>query len=138
MKKTNHLIRLAQTLSVKYAEAQTLQQIIENAAGYGESSTNGIMDFPDQLKRDDAELSMGITISRGAMGGTKIIVTAPNVYPPEVASNYTKLPEQIKKYLERNIQYFPQVGLGTFTLEYPTTEASNSNSNSNEGQIARG
>jgi len=127
MKKTNHLIRLAQTLSVKYADAQTLQEIIGNAAGYGESSTNGIMDFPSQLERDDAELSIGINISRGAMGGTKIIVTDPNVYPPEMAGHYTKLPEQIKKYLERNIQYFPQVGVGTFTLEYPasTTAASN-------------
>lgn len=135
MKKTNHLIRLAQTLSVKYAEAQTLQEIIENAAGYGESSTNGIMDFPSQLEKDDAELSIGISISKGSvMGGTKIIVTAPNVYPPEVASHYAKLPEQIKKYLERNIQYFPQIGVGTFTLEYPA--ATTSNANPNEMQVA--
>lgn len=119
MKKTNHLIRLAQKLSVKYAEAQTLQEIIEAAAGYGESSSNGIMDFPSQLQRDKAQLSLGINISKGALGGTKIIVTDPSVYPPEAASNYTKLPGQIKKYLERNIRYFPQVGLGTFTLRYP-------------------
>jgi len=125
MKKTNHLIRLAQTLSVKYADAQTLQEIIGNAAGYGESSTNGIMDFPSQLEKDDAELSIGVNISRGTMGGTKIIVTNPNVYPPEMAGHYTKLPEQIKKYLERNIQYFPQVGVGTFTLEYPASTTSN-------------
>lgn len=133
MKKTHHLIRLAQTLSVKYAEAQTLQEIIGNAAGYGESSTNGIMDFPAQLKKDDAELSIGVSISKGGLtGGTKIIVTSPNVYPPEMAGHYTKLPEQIKKYLERNIQYFPQIGVGTFTLEYPATTSSDTN----EEQVA--
>lgn len=127
MKKTSHLILLAQKLSVKYAETQTLQEIIGNAASYGESSANGIMDFLSQLERDNAELSIGVSISKGGLtGGTKIIVTAPNVYPPEVASNYAKLPEQIKKYLEKNIQYFPQVGVGTFTLEYPATSDSNS------------
>lgn len=118
MKKTSHLIRLAQKLSVKYAESQTLQEIIENAAGYGETSTNGIMDFPAQLKKDDADLSIAVTINSGLMGGKKIYVGEPRVDPAEVAGNYTKLPEQIKKYLDKNLQYFPQVGLGTTILDF--------------------
>lgn len=132
MKKTNHLIRLAQTLSVKYAEAQTLQEIIENAARYGEQSTNGIMNFPAQLQKDDAELTIAITINSAPItGGKKIYVGTPSVYPPEVAGNYAKLPEQIKKYLEKNLNYFPQIGLGTVLLEYPTTP-----DNSDEEQVA--
>jgi len=133
MKKTNHLIRLAQTLSVKYAEAQTLQEIIENAAGYGEQSTNGIMNFPAQLQKDDAELTIAITINSNPFGGKKIYVGAPSVDPSEAAVNYTKLPEQIKKYLDRNLQYFPQIGLGTILLEYPTTPPPD---NSDEEQVA--
>lgn len=122
MKKTHHLIRLAQKLSAKYAESQTLQQIIESAAGWGESSTNGIMDFPSQLKKDDAELSIAVTINSNPFGGKKIYVGEPRVDPAEVAGNYDQLPEQIKKYLDKNLQYFPQIGLGTIDLEFPKSE----------------
>lgn len=130
MKKTHHLIRLAQRLSSKYAESQSLKEIIENAARYGESSTNGIMDFPSQLQKDDAELSFAVTINSGLMGGKKIYVGTPNVYPEEVAGNYSKLPEQIKKYLEKNLNYFPQIGFGTTVLEFPDTSSEASNNGS--------
>lgn len=128
MKKTNHLIRFAQTLSVKYAQAQnqTLKEIIENAAGYGENSTNGIMNFPAQLEKDDAGLTIVVTVAKTPWGSKKIYVGPANVDPIEVAGNYAKLPEQIKKYLEKNLSYFPQLGEGHVLLDFPKREKSDS------------
>lgn len=120
MKSTSRLLRLASILSGKYAEAQTLKEIIEAAASHGEGSVNGIMNYPVQLKQDNAELSISITIgSPGIMGGKTVTVGEPRVYPSSLAGNYAKLPEQIKKYLDRNLQYFPQVPVGTIDLKYP-------------------
>ncbi len=126
MKKTNHLISLAQTLSVKYAQSQDLKEILENAAAYGENSTNGIMNFPAQLEKDDAGLSIVVSVSKTPWGSKKILVSPPTVDPAEVAGNYAKLPEQIKKYLERNINYFPQLALGHTLLDFPKREKSDS------------
>jgi len=119
MKKSQALlIKLANKFQNKYAQGQTLQQIIENAASYGESSPNGIMNFPAQLKKDQADLSITITISAGMMGGKNIEVSLPTVTPPAVAGNYAKLPTQIKKYLEKYISDFPQIPEGTTTLQW--------------------
>lgn len=118
MKKTYHLFSVAQKLSIKYAESQSLQEIIESAAGYGENSANGIMNFPAQLKKDNAGLSLAVAINSSPLGGKKVTVSPPIVDPPEVAGNYTKLPEQIKKYLEKNLKYFPQITLGTTVLDF--------------------
>jgi hypothetical protein len=119
MKKSQALLlKLANKFQNKYAQSQNLQEIIQNAAGYGESSANGIMDFPAQLKRDQADLSISVTISSGMMGGTNVEVSAPSVEPAQVAGNYARLPAQIKKYLDRHIKDFPQVYPGTTTLQY--------------------
>ena len=126
MKNTLHLIRLAQKLSNKYAQAQTLKEIIENAAGFGENSANGIMNFPDQLEKDDAGLTIVVTITQNPWGSKKVSVGPANVDPIEAAGNYVKLPEQIKKYLEKNINSFPQLALGHALLEFPKRVKSDS------------
>jgi hypothetical protein len=120
MKKSQALLlKLADKFQNKYAqESQTLQQIIENAASYGESSANGIMNFPAQLRKDQADLSLTITISSGMMGGKSVEVSNPTVEPSQFATNYTKLPAQIKKYLDRHIADFPQISEGTVTLNW--------------------
>lgn len=120
MKKSQALlIKLANKFQNKYAqESQTLQQIIENAASYGESSANGIMNFPAQLRKDQADLSLTITVSSGMMGGKSVEVSNPTVEPSQFATNYTKLPAQIKKYLDRHIADFPQISEGTVTLNW--------------------
>jgi F0F1-type ATP synthase gamma subunit len=112
------LIKLANKLQKKYAQFSSLKEIIENAASYGESSANGIMNFVDQLKKDKASLSITITISSGLFGGFNVEVSSPIVDPSEFSVNYRKLPEQIKKYLEKYLKDFPHIPPGTVTLQW--------------------
>ena len=112
------LFKLAAKFQRKYAQGQSLQEIIQNAASYGESSSNGIMNFPAQLKKDRADLGINVTVSSGMMGGTSVDVSPPTVDPPSAAGNYAKLPDQIKNYLDKYIKDFPQVTVGTHTLQY--------------------
>jgi hypothetical protein len=118
MKNSQNLFKVAAKFQRKYAQSQSLKQIIENAASYGESSSNGIMNFPAQLKKDQADLNINVTISNGFMGGSNIQVSPPAVEPASVAGNYARLPDQIKKYLEKYIKDFPQILPGTQTLEF--------------------
>jgi hypothetical protein len=112
MKKSQEiLLKLANKLQRKYA-AQSLQEIIQNAASYGEKSANGIMNFPAMLKQDQAELGINVNIS-----GEKVDVSSPTVDPVQVAGKYAALPDQIKKYLERHIRDFP-LPQGLTTLQY--------------------
>lgn len=112
------LLKLAAKFGKKYGQSQSLQQIIENAASYGESSSNGIMNFPAQLKKDQADLSFNVEVSSGMLGGLNVKVSEPVVDPPQFAANYARLPEQIRKYLDKYIKDFPQVPQGTTTLNY--------------------
>lgn len=119
MKKSQQqLLKLATKFGLKYAQGQSLQEIIQNAASYGESSANGIMNFPAQLKKDQADMSINVTISSGTLGGANVDVSQPNVQPSEFAGNYTKVPDQIKNYLERHVKDFPQLPQGTTTLQF--------------------
>lgn len=120
MKKSQALLlKLAAKFQDKYAQdGQTLQQIIENAASYGEKSANGIMNFPAQLKADQADLSINVTKSSSMMGGYNVEVSQPIVEPAQVAAKYARLPEQIKKYLDKHISNFPQIPEGTSTLNF--------------------
>ncbi len=119
MKKSQALLlKLANKFQNKYAQSQNLQEIIEAAASYGEKSENGIMNFPAQLKADQADLSINITISSGMMGGRSAEVSPPSVDPPAMAGRYAKLPEQIKKYLNKHLSSFPQIPEGTTTLTF--------------------
>jgi len=76
------------------------------------------MNFPAQLKKDQADLSFSVTISTSTFGGYDVDVSTPTVDPPEFAGNYARLPEQVKKYLDRNIKFFPQIPPGTTALSY--------------------
>ncbi len=119
MKKSSvHLLKLAAKFQTKYAQSQSLKQIIESAAGYGEKSPNGIMNFPAQLKQDQADLSLSITVSSGMMGGRNAQVSTPTVDPAQFGPRYAKLPEQIKNYLDKHLNDFPQIPEGTTTLEF--------------------
>jgi hypothetical protein len=80
------------------------------------------MNFPAQLKKDQADLSISVTINSGMMGGKSVIVDPPMVDPSEVAGNYARLPDQIKAYLDKHISSFPQVPTGTTTLRYSGKE----------------
>jgi hypothetical protein len=116
------LLKLANKFYNKYAQSQTLQQIIENAAGYGEKSANGIMNFPAQLVKDQADLAINVTVTSTSLGGYNIDVSQPTVEPAQFAGNYAKLPLQLKNYLEKNIKNFPQVQDGTNTLRFSGVE----------------
>jgi hypothetical protein len=76
------------------------------------------MNFPDQLKKDKASLSITITISSRKWGGFNVEVSRPIVDPSAFSVNYRKLPEQIKKYLEKYLTDFPHIPPGTFTLQW--------------------
>jgi hypothetical protein len=110
MKKSQALLlKLAAKFQDKYAQSQDLQEIIQNAASYGESSANGIMNFPAQLKKDQADMNINVTITSATLGGLNVDVSQPAVEPSKFAANYAKLPAQIKKYLDKHISSFPQV-----------------------------
>jgi hypothetical protein len=119
MKKSQaKLLNLASKFRNKYAQSQTLQQIIEAAAGWGEKSANGIMNFPAQLKKDQADMTLNVTVDTGTLGGYNVTVDPPTVDPAQFAPNYARVPEQVKKYLEKHISTFPQVPTGTTTLRF--------------------
>lgn len=109
---------LAKKFVSKYAQSQNLQQILEAAAGYGEQSANGIMNFPAQLKKDQANMYITITISNGMLGGRNAKVAPVLTDPREVAGNYSRLPEQLEKYLNKNLGSFPQIPNGDTTLTF--------------------
>lgn len=113
MKKSHQtLAKLAAKFQRKYAQSQSLQEVLQNAASYGEQSANGIMNFPVMLKKDNANLSINVNIS-----GNDVNVSTPTVVPEQVAPRYAQLPDQIKTYLGRHVRDFP-LPQGTTTLEY--------------------
>lgn len=70
-------------------------------------------------------MNINVTISPATFGGPSISVSAPTVEPKEVAGNYARLPDQIKKYLEKNIGGFPQIPTGVTTLRFSGREPGN-------------
>ncbi len=123
------LFKLAEKFQRKYAQSQSLKEIIQNASSYGESSSNGIMNFMAQLKKDQADLSITVVVDSGFMGGVSVTVSNPTVNPPQFAPNYSRLTAQIQKYLDKYIKDFTQITPGTYTLDYsgktPSAETSN-------------
>lgn len=110
--------KLASKFHHKYAQTQGLKEIIEGAAGFGLNSSNGIMNFMDQLKRDQADLYLTVTIKSKIMGGRIAEVGPLLTDPREVAGNYAKLPEQVENYLNKHLSNFPQIQEGTVTLSW--------------------
>lgn len=117
MKKSQALlIKLADKFKNKYADYQSLQDIIQNASSYGKNSANGIMDFRAQLTTSQT-LTLNVTVNKGMMGGLSVEVAAPVTNPPELAQRFAELPKQVKTYLDRHISNF-SVYPGTHTLEF--------------------
>lgn len=131
MKKAyNHLFITAAALGNKYASydaadmkdyvKNTLQMAVANAS----TAKLGIMPFISMLKEDDAALNINVT-----RNGDQITVSPPAVDKPELAAKYATLPQQIKAYLERNLEVFPtrkndqsiEYHNLTVTLEYPAS-----------------
>lgn len=114
MKKSLHLIALAESLGKKYAavDANTLKakiqqdiwQDIKNAAAYGES-VHGIMNFPQMIQQDGSTLRFDVFRDDG-LTGRNIKVYNFQASKPEFASKYAALPEQIQKYLAKNWELF--------------------------------
>lgn len=122
MKKSQTLLlKLANKFQNKYAQAQDLQQILENAASYGESSANGIMNFPSMLKEQKAQLGFTVEISSGMLGGSNVSVSGlkgTDSNGVDITPQYAKLPDQVKKYLEKHISAFPQIAPGSTPLNW--------------------
>jgi hypothetical protein len=112
------LLKLANKFYNKYAQSQTLEQIIENAASYGEGGANGIMNFQAQLDKDNANLLLVLIISTDNVGGYDFTVGNAITNPPQFTQNYSKLGPQVKSYLEKNINNFPQIQPGTYELNF--------------------
>jgi hypothetical protein len=99
------LLKLASKFGKKYAQSltqQSIQQALLNAASFGKN-VHGIINFMDQLKRDQA--NMTIVVSKD---GRNVSVSEPTLEPSSVAANYTGLSKQIKDYLEKYIELFPK------------------------------
>ena len=105
MKKSQALLlKLAAKFQTKYAQSAVEEQIkstIANAASWG-PQVHGIMNFPEQLKKDQADMTL-----RVSKRGHTITVDPPMLNPASVYFNYAELPNQIKSYLEKYIEVFP-------------------------------
>lgn len=131
---SSHLYRFAKLLEVKYLTKrayQSLSEILENAAGYGATSANGIMNFPAFLQQDHAKLNFKVTVNNKMLGGEDVVVsdfevTPSAVTPAGVTQKYEVLPQQIKNYLNKHIANFPDVPRGfAIPLEYGRVDSSN-------------
>jgi hypothetical protein len=101
MDKLDYLFKTADKFMVKYAGTQEeIQKDVANAAAWGKN-VHGIMNFPEQLKKDQATLTIAVS-----KRGDTITVGSPMVYPSSVAGNYAELPGEIKAYLEKYIELF--------------------------------
>lgn len=121
MKNSQALFKLADKFQRKYAQSQDLKTILQNAASYGESSANGIMNFISKIKEQKAYLGLRITISSGFTGAS-VTVADPATDPPQLAGSFVNLPAQIKKYLERNLKGFPQITEGVHDVAWDFRE----------------
>jgi hypothetical protein len=96
------LLKLASKFQIKYAGTQEEEDIKNDlAAAAGWAPRFGIMNFPDQLKKDQA--TMTISVSKR---GHTITVGAPQLNPSDVYFTYADLPNQIKAYLEKYPELF--------------------------------
>lgn len=125
----SHLYRFARLLQVKYlsktaqsAENQRssivehIKQAVVNASSWGQK-THGIMPFMQMLQQDGATLSLNLVKQ-----GKSISVTGLTVSNPALIAKYQPLGNQVKNYLEKNWELFPnnvEYGSGfAFTLEF--------------------
>lgn len=120
------LYRFAKLLEVKYLTKhayQSLSEILQNAASYGDKGGNGIMNFPAYLANDHAKLNFNVIVNDSMFGSkaevTDLKVTPSDTTPQGAEQKYEVLPKQIKTYLERHLSGFPDIPRGTpIPLEY--------------------
>lgn len=120
MKKSElSLFKLASQFRKKYAsiDASTLKDEIEkhiqeSVAHASGVKSLGIMPFIQMLSADNAALAINV-----ARDSNTISVSPPGVDPPELASKYALLSNQVKAYLERYIELFPSQKNGE-TIDY--------------------
>jgi hypothetical protein len=96
-------------LQMKYAglDASTIlpevQSILKtNIANASTRPETGLIPFMKMLKADNASLSISI-----ARNGDEVICSNVIVSPSSVSAKYSKLPEQIEKYLSGHLELFP-------------------------------
>lgn len=133
MKSTKHLIKIAELLSIKYADIQAesmrdkiTKDIYTAIANASNVKVSGIMPFMKMLEQDQASLTINITRS-----GSDIEVSIPRVSNYAVAQKYYPLADQIKTYLERYLELYPSRRNGesirysnfTITLEFPSAQS---------------
>jgi hypothetical protein len=132
MTKTNHLIRIARLMSAKYAglDASTIKErvkeVLQTAIGNASTARIGILPFLQMLKADQAQLAINIT-----RNSDSVSVSLPSLDKPELTAKYAPLSEQIKTWLEKNLEVFPTKMNGenveyhnlTITLNYADNSA---------------
>jgi hypothetical protein len=128
-KATLQLVKQANKLLKKYADidanemkqeiADYIKQQVANASTSTE--TSGVMPFVSMLQEDRATLAINVV-----RDGNKIKVSYPAVAPSHLTDKYSPLSNQIRNYLQRNLELFGTVKNGedidyddfTFTLNY--------------------
>lgn len=125
MKKSQlRILKLAAKLQDKYSFdlQEHIQQAVANAASWGPQA-HGIMNFPEQLKKDNANMNVAVTKTKNS-----ISVAEPAFNPPTISGNYTGLAAQIQRYLQTNLELFPQnTSDTTLQLAYSGVSAEPSN-----------
>lgn len=93
---------------IKPTIVQDLQSALANAASL--SQATGVMPFVSMLKEDGATLAINVK-----RDGSTVSVSAPSVNPD--TGRYAGLSQQVKRYLEKNIEVFPTV-LNDESIDY--------------------
>lgn len=111
MKKVHHLIRLAEKISYKYAtvDAESLRHQIEpaiktaliNAASFNDGR---LIPFAQMAAQDKVTLSFYINRTGKTIQAYDLKLEPAN---PNLLSKYQPLMNQVKTYLEKNIDLYP-------------------------------
>lgn len=135
MKKSRHLIKLAEKLSNKYAglDAEKIRSQVDSAiwTAVRNASTvqvTGVMPFIKMSQQDGASISFDVTRNDGWSAPT-ITVSNLVVEPSNLLSKYQALPQQAQAYLEKYPELYPTQRSGldvdynnyTTHLDYPNS-----------------
>jgi hypothetical protein len=125
------LLGLSTKFGDKYAslDASTIKNDVTVAirtavANASSQQANGIMPFLKMLDQDQASLDINVVRNKNA-----IFVSTPTITPAYTAIRYVGLPDQIKNYLEKNLELFPTMRNNDnvdynnliITLSYPSS-----------------
>src|SRR5271169_6341799 len=137
MKKSRHLIKLAEKLSNKYAglDAEKIRSQVDSAIWTAIRSAStvqitGVMPFVKMSQQDGASISFDVIRNDGWSAPT-IIATNLVVEPSNLLSKYQPLTQQVQTYLEKYPELYPTQRSGldvdynnyTTHLDYPNSQA---------------